>query len=103
MEHIPALLLIVGCSQDMKQCEELPSPVTVYETSVECDTELPAILGRLDHLRPRVMGTCVFVDPALEEQDAELVWDVTPDGALRASIEAVSMNVASVKGKTLHE
>ena len=103
MEHIVALLLIVGCSQDMKQCEELPSPVTVYETSAECDTELSSALGRLQDVRPRVMGTCVFVDPALEEEDAELVWDVTPDGALRASVETVSMNVASVKGKTLHE
>lgn len=103
MEHIAALLLIVGCSQDMKQCEELPSPVTVYETAAECDAELPAALRQVDGSRPRVMGTCVYVDPAMEEEDAELVWDMTPDGALRASVEAVSMNVAAVEGKTLHE
>ena len=103
MEHIAALLLIVGCSQDMKQCEELPSPVTVYETSGECDTELPAVLRQVDGKKPRVMGTCVYVDPAMEEEDAELVWDVTPNGALRATVEAISMNVASVNGKTLHE
>ena len=82
MEHIAALLLIVGCSQDMKQCEELPSPVTVYETAAECDTELPAALHQMDGSKPRVMGTCVYVDPAMEEENAELVWDLTPDGAL---------------------
>nr|WP_295464656.1 hypothetical protein [Mesorhizobium sp.] len=103
MEHIAALLLIVGCSQDMKQCEELPSPVTVYETAGECDAELPAALRQLDGRKPRVMGTCVYVDPAMEEEDAELVWDVTPNGALRATVEAISMNVASVTGNTLHE
>lgn len=103
MEHIAALLLIVGCSQDMKQCEELPSPVTVYETAGECDAELPAALGQLSHSKPRVMGTCVYVDPAMEEADSELVWDVTPDGALRATVEAVSMNLASVKTYSFHE
>lgn len=103
MEHIAALLLIVGCSQDMKQCEELPSPVTVYETAGECDAELLAALRQLGGRKPRVMGTCVYVDPAMEEVDAELVWDVTPEGTLRASVEAISMNVASVTGKTLHE
>lgn len=103
MEHIAALLLIVGCSQNMKQCEELPSPVTVYETAAECDAELPAALRQMTGSVPRVMGTCVYVDPAMEEEDAELVWDVTPDGALLASVEAVSMNVASVNGTTLHE
>jgi len=103
MEHIAALLLIVGCSQDMKQCEELPSPVTVYETAVECDAELPAALRQLEGRKPRVMGTCVYVDPAMEESDAELVWDLTPQGALRAAVEAIPMNVASVTGNTLHE
>ena len=103
MEHIAALLLIVGCSQDMKQCEELPSPVTVYETAGECDADLTATLGRLDGRKPRVMGTCVYVAPAMEEEDAELVWDVTADGALRASVEVVSMDVASMKGTTFHE
>jgi hypothetical protein len=103
MEHIAALLLIVGCSQDMRQCEELPSPVTVYETAGECDAELPAALRQLGGTSPRVMGTCVQVDPALEEEDAELVWDVTADGMLRASVEAVSMDVAVVKGTTFHE
>jgi hypothetical protein len=31
----------------------------------------------------------------MEEEDAELVWDVTADGTLEASIEASSVRVAS--------
>ena len=48
MEHIAALLLIIGCSQDMKVCEELPAPVPVYETATECDSDLQAALRQLD-------------------------------------------------------
>lgn len=103
MEHIAALLLIIGCSQDMKACEELPAPVPVYETAGECDTELPAALRELGGAKPRVMGLCVYVDPAMEEEDAELVWDVTADGKLIASVEAVSMNVAALPHSSRHE
>jgi hypothetical protein len=103
MEHIAALLLIIGCSQDMKTCEELPAPVPVYETAGECDSELPVALHELGGARPRVMGLCVYVDPAMEEQDAELVWDVTADGTLVATVEPVSTNVASAGGEPRRE
>lgn len=103
MEHIAALLLIIGCSQDMKVCDELPAPTPIYETAAECNSELPAALRGLDGARPRVMGVCVFVDPAMEEEDAELVWDVTADGKIVASVETASMNVASVGHPSHHE
>lgn len=103
MEPIAALLLIVGCSQDMTQCEELPAPAPVYATAAECDVDLSAALRDLAGARARVMGTCVYVDAAMEEQDAELVWDVTPGGALQATVEAVTMDVASVQAQSFHE
>jgi hypothetical protein len=87
MEHIAALLLIIGCSGDLKQCSELPAPVPIYETSEECDAALPFALNDAQGRRPRVFGKCVFVDPAMEEEDAELNWDVTPDGRLVASVD----------------
>ena len=96
MEHIAALLLIVGCSQDLSACAELPAPVAFYETTTDCDYELPGILSGLTGAKPRVMATCVAVDPALEEADAELVWDVTPQGKLVATLEAPQVQVASV-------
>lgn len=87
MEHIAALLLIVGCSPDLGECRELPAPVPLFETYEECDAALPAAFDARKADSPRVFARCVFVDPALEEEDAELVWDVTPAGMLVASVE----------------
>jgi hypothetical protein len=95
MEHIAALLLIVGCSENLAQCRELPAPVPIFETSEECDAELPASLRGFTGRYPRVFAKCVFADPAMEEEDATLVWDVRPDGTLDASIESASVLVAS--------
>lgn len=89
MEHIAALLLIIGCSEDLSQCRELPAPVPVYETMEECDAELPYSFGEFMKSYPQLMARCVEVDPALEETDAELVWDITADGHLVASVEPV--------------
>lgn len=103
MEHIAALLLIVGCSGDLKTCDELPSPVTIFETSAECDAQLPVTLREYGSRHPKVLATCVPVDPAMEEEDAELVWDVTPDGTLRASVESANMNIAAIASHSRHE
>lgn len=93
MEHIAALLLIIGCSGDLKQCSELPAPVPIYETAEECAAMLPAALRDAEGQRPRVFAKCVAVDPAMEEEDAELTWDVTPGGGLTASVDAVETTV----------
>jgi len=90
MEHIAALLLIIGCSADLKQCVELPSPATVFETAEECQSTLPVSLRDVQGARQRVFAACVPVDPAMEEEDAELTWNITPDGRLVASVDAVS-------------
>lgn len=95
MEHIAALLLIIGCSGDLKQCDEMPSPVTVYETYEECQSELPPALSSFRGQREKLFGQCVYVDPAMEEEDAELVWDIGRDGQLHASIEAANAQIAA--------
>lgn len=95
MEHIAALLLIVGCSGDLGECQELPAPTPIYETFEECQAEMPASRRELDGQAPRVLATCVYVDPALEYEDATIEWDITKDGKLVGSIEPVaSYNVA---------
>lgn len=88
MEHIAALLLIVGCSGDLGTCKELPAPVPIFETMEECTAELPLSLSQANGKDERVFAQCVFVDPAMEEEDAVLTWDVTRDGWLVASISA---------------
>ena len=93
MEHIAALLLIIGCSGDLSQCRELPAPVAVYEAVEDCNQELPDSLGAFTGQVDRLFALCVPVDPALEEEDAELTWDVLPDGTLVAAIEAAPPDV----------
>lgn len=95
MEHIAALLLVVSCSPTLEECRELPSPVTVFETMEECNETLPAATGRFGTASGKVFSSCVYVDPAMEEEDAVLIWDVGKDGVLRASVEAGRMEVAS--------
>ena len=43
----------------------------------------------------RLFAQCVPVDPALEEEDAELFWQVKPDGTLEASVTAADIAVVS--------
>jgi hypothetical protein len=95
MEHIAALLLIIGCSDDLSQCRELPAPASIFETREECDQQLPSSLGAFTGQFEQLYAQCVPVDPAMEEENADLVWEVHRDGTLTASIEALDAMVAS--------
>ncbi|WP_217572971.1 hypothetical protein [Mesorhizobium sp. GbtcB19] len=95
MEHIAALLFVVGCSSSMTDCRELQVPVSVFETEQACTAERPFALGDLQGQAPHIIGRCLAVDPALEDDYDEVVWNVRPDGTLVASLEVSGMVVAS--------
>jgi hypothetical protein len=97
MEHIAAILLLVGCSGDLKQCEELPAPTAIYETMEECDAQLSPALSAIRGTRDKTFGQCVYVDPAFEEEDAELVWDIDAAGRLNAYVGTPHIVVASIR------
>ena len=87
-EDIAALLLVIGCSDDLSQCRELPAPVSIFETKEDCDQQLPNSLGAFTGQFEQLYAQCLPVDPAMEDEDTELVWDVHPDGTLIASVKA---------------
>lgn len=87
MEHIAAFLLIVGCSPDLAECRELPTPTAIYEAIEDCEAERPAIAAAHEGAAERMYAQCFQVDPALTETDAEIVWDITADGKLSAWVE----------------
>ncbi len=94
MEHIAAVLLIVGCSGNLDTCRELPAPVPLYETSEDCQAARDPSVRLFAGADEKVFATCVPVDPAMEEEDAELVWDIQND-QLVASIEVPDVMVAT--------
>ena len=66
MEHIAALLLIIGCSNSMTECRELSVPVSVFETAEACTAERPFAMGDVQGQAQHVVAKCLAVDPALE-------------------------------------
>ena len=99
MEHIAALLFVVGCSSTMTDCRELEVPVSVFETAQACVAERPFALGDLQGRAPRIIGECLTVDPALEDDYDHIAWSVRSDGTLAASLEVSGMLVASNSGR----
>lgn len=95
MEHIAAVLLIVGCSQSLEQCRELPAPVSVFETMAECAGERRLAIRNLTQGGQRVFSRCLAVDPALEDEYDTITWKVRADGAFEASLDIASFTVAS--------
>ncbi|MER9233449.1 hypothetical protein NKI56_15315 [Mesorhizobium sp. M0622] len=95
MEHIAALLLVVGCSNGMTACRELPTPVSVFETEAECMAARPLAVTNLRDQAQHIVAKCLAVDPALEDDYDRIVWSVRPDGTLDASLEISNFMVAS--------
>ena len=90
METLAAFMLLLSCSQDLTVCEEVPAPAAAYQTMDDCSAVLvPALrgVGATDGL---VVGTCIEFDVSLLEADAEIVWDITPEGELVAGIVAIT-------------
>jgi hypothetical protein len=95
MEHIAALLLVIGCSNTMADCRELQVPVSVFETADQCAAARPFAMGDVQGQAQYIIAGCLPVDPALEDDYDRIVWNVRADGTLDASLEISSLVVAS--------
>lgn len=95
MEHIAALLLVIGCSNSMADCRELQVPFSVFATADECTAERPFAMGDVQGQAKHILAECLVVDPALEDDYDQIVWNVRPDGKLDASLAISSLVMAS--------
>jgi hypothetical protein len=88
MEHIAALLLLIGCNDSATLCEELPAPTVGYETIEQCEEAItPALHFEAKH-HPLLIAKCLSLDP-LVEGDMEIVWEIDGKGELHAQVVPV--------------
>ena len=79
----------------MADCHELPVPVSVFATADECVAERPFAMGDVQGQAEHIVAKCLAVDPALEDDYDQIVWNVRPDGTLDASLAVSDLVVAS--------
>jgi hypothetical protein len=98
MEHIAAIMMLVGCSQGNLQCKELPAPAVGFETAEECHELLQPSINDIRGKYKVVYGKCAEIDPALYIEDATITWNITPANELDVQVTlddpAVPMVVA---------
>lgn len=90
VERVAAVLLVLGCSDDLSDCRELPVPVSEFETKQACDSALPHSLGAFTGQFEQLYAQCLPVDPAMDREETELVWAIHHDGTLVATVQAAS-------------
>lgn len=89
MEHIAAIMLLVGCSQGSLACEELPAPQVAYESLEECVGALPSALGGASAVSRIVHARCAVVDPAWSEEDVEVSWRMSRENGLEVDVRQI--------------
>lgn len=88
MEVFAVFMLMLGCPDDLRSCEEIPAPQVAYHSVDECNFALEEELVRAGRENPLVVGKCIEFDHSLLEANAEIVWDINPDGELIAGVVA---------------
>lgn len=86
MEHVAAIMLLIGCGDGNIECRELPAPTPAYETVAQCEADMESALRGASNEMPLIYGQCAEVDPALFEQDAIVSWDFASNGELHVDV-----------------
>ncbi|QRM54317.1 hypothetical protein [Sinorhizobium sp. BG8] len=86
MEHIAAIMILVGCSGTSTACTELPAPQAVFETMEDCNGALATAIGAAGGKARIVRAKCASIDPAWEEEDVQISWDITRNGQLDITV-----------------
>ena len=88
MEHIAAIMVLIGCGHGDIECRELSAPTVGYETVQMCEQDMEPVLRSISNDHPVVYGQCALVDPADFEQDAIVAWDFNTSGELLVDVVA---------------
>ncbi|RDL52808.1 hypothetical protein BLJAPNOD_03972 [Ensifer sp. M14] len=88
MEHIAAIMVLVGCMQGDAACREVPTPVVGFETVEECHELLSPSIEEVGKAFKSAYGKCAEVDPALFVEDATIEWRITPSRQLEVKVIA---------------
>ncbi|WP_112808831.1 hypothetical protein [Ensifer sp.] len=88
MEHIAAIMVLVGCLQGDAACREVPTPVVGFETVEECQELLSPSIEEVGKAFKGAYGKCAEVDPALFVEDATIEWRITPARQLEVKVIA---------------
>ena len=103
MEHIAAMLILVGCGASDTSCRELPAPAAAYETMEDCQSMLAPAIGAAAKPGTTVHAKCAYVDPAWFEEDVEITWDVEK-GRLDVTVRSLAeegVEVAAAAGSSV--
>lgn len=95
MEHVAALLLIVGCSPDSSVCTEIPVPQPIYRSIEACEAAKPLALRLTGTFDQRVMGSCTGLTEAELDGSASVEWAVNRAGTLAVELTDAPQLVAS--------
>lgn len=87
MEHVAAIMLLVGCSYGNVDCQELPAPTVAYRSVEDCQSVLRSAVDESGVGYKITYGKCTAIDPAVFEQDASIVWDITSNDELKVTVE----------------
>lgn len=86
MEHVAAIMMLVGCGPANVDCREIAAPSIGFETLEECQALLKPALDSVEGRFRIAYGKCAAIDPALFMEDATITWDITPSGELHVFI-----------------
>src|SRR5690606_25263989 len=95
MEHIAAIMLLVACSDDLGACREVSVDVAHFATVEDCEKQLEPSLVRVIQSAPQAFGQCVSMDPADENRDVQLGWEIGRDGEFRTQLKYTDVVIAS--------
>ncbi len=95
MEHVAALLLLVGCTSDSTVCTEIPVPTPIYRSMAECEAAKPLEMRLSGTFDRRVMGSCTGLSQAEVDGSASVEWAVNRAGQLSVALTDPPQLVAS--------